>query len=333
MKEIRSFLEGVVRMGHARWVDLRHIEIIQSDSDSHCSHLVTQEPETLMQSRSERVVMLSHPEVTGGHPVATPMQGEPIRPEMASSAGEAVEQTPSDLNEVDVSRPASESESPQPIAGGDPTDSKAVEPEPSPISCPPADDTTSSPQSHQRCGATVHNTGANGRRVRFLDREPVPPSLRGREAQVERDTHPIAIVWVKGIRRHVLKEWLVEESDTSAKTALGGSQMTSTPTLGEQKPEPSPTSPPPVDDNAHITKQDWNTLVAACKEAGMRWIPSLKFIAEAIGVPVEKLDHLQITQRQYQQAMRLVEEYRRSIEKERRISEAREKIEDKWFER
>jgi L-fucose isomerase-like protein len=88
-----------------------------------------------------------------------------------------------------------------------------------------------------------------------------------------------------------------------------------------------------VDDNAHITKQDWNTLVAACKEAGMRWIPSLKFIAEAVGVPVEKLDHLQITQRQYQQAMRLVEEYRRSIEKERRISEAREKIEDKWFER
>jgi len=109
--------------------------------------------------------------------------------------------------------------------------------------------------------------------------------------------------------------------------------MTSTPTLGEQKPEPSPTSPPPVDDNAHITKQDWNTLVAACKEAGMRWIPSLKFIAKAVGVPVEKLDHLQITQRQYQQAMSLVEEYRRSIEKERRISEAREKIEDKWFER
>jgi L-fucose isomerase-like protein len=65
----------------------------------------------------------------------------------------------------------------------------------------------------------------------------------------------------------------------------------------------------------------------------MRWIPSLKFIAKAVGVPVEKLDHLQITQRQYQQAMRLVEEYRRSIEKERRISEAREKIEDKWFER
>ena len=179
----------------------------------------------------------------------------------------------------------------------------------------------------------MHNTGANGRRVRFLDRDPVPPSLRGREAQVERDTHPIAIVWVKGIRRHVLKEWLVEESDTSAKTALGGSQTTSTPTLEEQKPKPSPTSPPPVDDNAHITKQDWNTLVAACKEAGMRWIPSLKFIAKAVGVPVEKLDHLQITQRQYQQAMRLVEEYRRSIEKERRISESREKIEDKWFER
>jgi len=62
MKEIRNFLEGVVRMGYARWVDLRHIEIIQSDSGSHCSHLVTQEPETLMQSRSKRVAMpSSHP--------------------------------------------------------------------------------------------------------------------------------------------------------------------------------------------------------------------------------------------------------------------------------
>jgi len=62
----------------------------------------------------------------------------------------------------------------------------------------------------------VHNAGATGRRVRFLNRAPVPPSFRGKEAQVELDTPGIVIVWVEGKRRHVLKEWLVEESDTTA---------------------------------------------------------------------------------------------------------------------
>jgi len=62
----------------------------------------------------------------------------------------------------------------------------------------------------------VHNVGITGRRVRFLDRAPVPPSFRGKEAQVELDTPGIVIVWVEGERRHVLKEWLVEEPDTNA---------------------------------------------------------------------------------------------------------------------
>jgi hypothetical protein len=168
--------------------------------------------------------------------------------------------------------------------------------------------------------------------VRFLDRDPVPPSLRGREAQLERDTHPIAVVWVDGNRRHVLKKWLVEGSDTNAAAALSGSQGPATPTLEDREPEPSPLSRPPADDDT-ITKQDWNALLAACRKAGMPWIPSLQFIAESLGIPVEKLDPLQMTQRQYQQAMRRVEEYRRSAEQQRRLSEALERFEVERFER
>jgi len=189
-----------------------------------------------------------------------------------------------------------------PIADRDLNSPKAVEPEPSPISYPPADDTTSSPQSHQRCGATVHNTGANGRRVRFLDREPVPPSLRGREACLAQTTEREAVVWVDGIRRCVPKSWLVEESDASAKTALGGSQMTSTPTLGEQKPEPSPTSPPPADDNAYITQEEWDALFDECDKAGMPWGSAIQFIEDTLGISLDDWD-VQITQRQRQQVI------------------------------
>jgi hypothetical protein len=102
-----------------------------------------------------------------------------------------------------------------PIADWDPSSPKTVEPEPPSLPRQPADDVDSSQQSRQRCETAGHNAGVNGRRVRFLDRDPVPPSFRGKEAQVERDTPGLAIVWVEGKRRHVLKQWLVEESDTS----------------------------------------------------------------------------------------------------------------------
>ena len=324
MKEIRDFLNGVVQMGYARWVDPQHIEVIQTNSGSHRSHLVTQEPKALAQSSFEQVTTRSHPVVTSSHPVVTSMQSDPTQSGLTAPASEAEEQPLPGPNEAEAVQPVPESEAPQSIIGGDPTDSKAVAPEPPPIPCPPVDDAVSTPQ--------VHNVGANGRRVRFLDRDPVPPSLRGREAQLERDTHPIAVVWVDGNRRHVLKKWLVEGSDTNAAAALSGSQGPATPTLEDREPEPSPLSRPPADDDT-ITKQDWNALLAACRKAGMPWIPSLQFIAESLGIPVEKLDPLQMTQRQYQQAMRRVEEYRRSAEQQRRLSEALERFEVERFER
>jgi hypothetical protein len=71
MKEIRSFVDGVVQMGHARWVDPKHIEIVQPYSGS---HFVTQEPESLVQSDSEQETTRSHPVVTSSHSVVTPVE-------------------------------------------------------------------------------------------------------------------------------------------------------------------------------------------------------------------------------------------------------------------
>lgn len=270
---------------------------------------------------------VSSPVRHSSSPVVTSMQSDPTQSGLTAPASEAEEQPLPGPNEAEAVQPVPESEAPQSITGGDPTDSKAAEPEPPtlPGNSQPMDDATSHTQ--------VHNVGTNGQRVRFLDRDSVPPSLRGREAQLERDTHPIAVVWVDGNRRHVLKKWLVEGSDTNAAAALSGSQGPATPTLEEREPEPSPLSRPPADDDAPITMQDWNALLAACRKAGMPWIPSLQFIAKAVGIPVENLDESRLTQRQYQQAMRRVEEYRRSAEQERRRSESLERFEVERFER
>jgi hypothetical protein len=73
--------------------------------------------------------------------------------------------------------------------------------------------------------------------------------------------------------------------------------------------------------------QDWWALQSACRKAGMLWIPAQEFIAEAMGIPVEKLAPLQMTRRQYQQVMERVENYRRTAERERRRSEYIERFE------
>jgi CRISPR-associated protein Cmr3 len=291
MKEIRNFLDGVVQMGYARWVDPQHqhIEVIQTKSGSHRSHLVTQEAETLVQSDSEQVTTRSHLVVTGSHPAATP-NDKPTQSGPTGCAGESEDRPLPGPNEAEAVHPASNGKPPQPVTGGDPIDSKTVEPEPPPLPSPPVDDATSTPQ--------VHNAGADGQRVRFLDRDPVPPPLRGREAQLERETYRTAVVWVGGKRQRVPKDWLVEGS--------------STPALEEREPEPPPIPRPPADDDAPITEQDWEALKAACRKAGMFWLPSLQFIAESIGIPVGKLNPAQLTQRQYRQVMERLQNFRSS---------------------
>ena len=61
MKEIRSFLDELVQMGHARWVDPQHIEVIQPHSCGHLRHFVTPKPESLIQKDSEQVTKASSP--------------------------------------------------------------------------------------------------------------------------------------------------------------------------------------------------------------------------------------------------------------------------------
>jgi len=333
MKEIRSFLDGVVQMGYARWVDPQHIEIVQPSSCSHGSHLVTQKPETLMQSGFEPVTTRSHPVVTGSHSVVTPMQSEPTQPGTTACAIEAEEQSLPGPSETVAAQPASNGNATRSITDWDPNSPKAVEPEPPSLPRQPVGDAATTPQSRQRCGTTAHNAGVHGRLVHFLDRDPVPPSLRGKEARLERETLRTAVVWVDGVRQRVPKAWLVEGSETTVSAAPSGSHGPATPTLEDREPEPPPPSCPPADGDTPVTEQDWDTLIAACRNAGMLWIPSLQFIAEALGIPVEKLDYSRMTQRQYRQVMERVENYRRSAERRRRPSEALERFEVERFER
>jgi hypothetical protein len=156
MKEIRSFLDGVVQMGYARWVDPTHIEIVQPYSGS---HLVTQKPETLVQSGFEPVTTRSHPVVTRSHPAAakrpesltqsgseqvttdsspvvtrshsvvTPMQSEPTQPGTTARVIEAEEQSLPGPSETVAAQPASNGKAPQ----RDPNGFEELESEPVPL--------------------------------------------------------------------------------------------------------------------------------------------------------------------------------------------------------
>jgi len=156
MKEIRSFLDSVVQMGYARWVDPTHIEIVQPYSGS---HLVTQKPETLVQSGFEPVTTRSHPVVTRSHPAAakrpesltqsgseqvttdsspvvtrshsvvTPMQSEPTQPGTTARVIEAEEQSLPGPSETVAAQPASNGKAPQ----RDPNGFEELESEPVPL--------------------------------------------------------------------------------------------------------------------------------------------------------------------------------------------------------
>jgi hypothetical protein len=67
VREIRAFLDNLVQMGYARWVD-QHIEVIQPHSCTHLRHFVTQEAESLAQTGFEPVTKPSSPFVTSSSP-------------------------------------------------------------------------------------------------------------------------------------------------------------------------------------------------------------------------------------------------------------------------
>jgi hypothetical protein len=101
MSEIRKFVDGVVQMGHARWLDHKTVEVIQPYSYRTCSHVVTQKPESLAQSGSEQVTPTtsSHSRLTS--PAVSPADGDKpaqLEPSPSHWREEAPKQTPLPLD-------------------------------------------------------------------------------------------------------------------------------------------------------------------------------------------------------------------------------------------
>ena len=71
--EIRTFLDGVVQLGYARWVDPNHVELLQPCSGSPVVH---KEPESLAQSDFEQWTTASSTRSPSSSTAVTPADGE-----------------------------------------------------------------------------------------------------------------------------------------------------------------------------------------------------------------------------------------------------------------
>jgi len=160
----------------------------------------------------------------------------------------------------------------------------------------------------------------NGQQVRFLEQNPVPPSLRGREATLERTTEREAIVWVSGSRRRVPIDWLAVSSrpvqGSTALTVTGpgpetqGSAARTSPSSSQPTSHPDLAQPAAADaegDDDPTTEQAWCSLLEACLELGLSLEEGQQMIAEVAGVPPDKLDPSRLTWRQYLQVIERLE--------------------------
>ncbi len=149
------------------------------------------------------------------------------------------------------------------------------------------------------------NASVAGQRVRFLDRDPVPPSLRGKEGRLEKITGREAAVWVEGIRRHVPRDWLVLQGSTAQQRQ---------PWQGQRSPVPAapalagPADPDAEGDDDPITEQAWYSLLEVCLELNLSPEEAQQAIAEAVNVPPDELDPSRLTWRQYLQAIERLEQ-------------------------
>jgi len=101
MQEIRKFVDGVVQMGHARWLDHKTVEVIQPYSYRSCSHVVAQKPESLAQSGSEQVTPTTSPHSRLTSPAVAPVDGDKpaqLEPSPSHWREEAPKQTPLPLD-------------------------------------------------------------------------------------------------------------------------------------------------------------------------------------------------------------------------------------------
>jgi len=138
------------------------------------------------------------------------------------------------------------------------------------------------------------NASVAGQQVRFLDRDPVPVSLRGKEAKLEQEAHRVAAVWVGGRRMHVPKDWLVPAQGSTS------DQPTSHPALTQSTGSEGDDDP--------ITQQAWYGLLEACLELNLSPEDAQQIIAEAAGIPPDELDPSRLTWRQYLKVIERLEQ-------------------------
>ena len=139
------------------------------------------------------------------------------------------------------------------------------------------------------------NASVAGQQVRFLDRDPVPVSLRGKEAKLEQEAHRVAVVRVGGRRMHVPKDWLVpaQGSTTSGQPTFHPALAQSTVSEGDDDP---------------ITEQAWYGILDACLELNLSQEDAYQVIAEAIGMQPDELDPSRLTWRQYLKVIERLEQ-------------------------
>jgi hypothetical protein len=151
---------------------------------------------------------------------------------------------------------------------------------------PRAGSSYSRPAGNVSSSLEVHNPGANGQQVRTPERETTPLPPRGREVYLAQITEQGDTSRDDGITQRVLKSQVEKGS----------------PALDSKKQDLPPISPPPVDDNAYITQEEWDALFDECDKAGMPWGSAIQFIEDTLGISLDNWD-VQITQRQRQQVM------------------------------
>jgi hypothetical protein len=217
-------------------------------------------------------------------------------------------------------------------SAGHPEQKKGTSPAPQVESgslTPRASNSNGLPVGNAASNPEVLNAGDGSQRVRFLDQDPVRPDLRGREAQLERETIRTAVVWVDGVRQRVPKDWLVEGSTspggnqngsplprTEGGVATGfstaGNTGTKSSTGRSDKPATngSPATSRAESKGSRPLSEEWKGLLNACCRAGVSHLHIRQVLSEATGIPKEVVCEAPLTRSQYRQAMDYLANYR-----------------------
>lgn len=138
MQEIRAFLDNLVQMGHARWVDPQHIEVIHSSSSTNLRHFVTQEPESLAQTGFEPVTKASSPFVTSSSPSSPIVAAKESESLAQSDSGQVTKaSSPHNHSSSPSSSPVVSPADGECSAQSEPSPSRRREEEPKQTSFPP----------------------------------------------------------------------------------------------------------------------------------------------------------------------------------------------------